>query len=478
MSQPRNSFADNARQGIEQSAKAPSPPKPAELSSAYKSEAHPSLLSLRSLAHNAEFDAFRQAWPIAMKERGDEPFLVALYTLIAETELAAGNHDGLTEAANVLIERFGAPEGHYALAQSEFLHGEYDAAIRRLESVVYKHRDYVDATRLLAKSLRDSGQIEAAWRSLETLLPRFNDTSIWSTMATLVESHADFIRLLAHFHRQQDIHGSSSGAAVSEKGPLAYVALGALRVGNFTLAKMVWEDLLRHMATLPAAPPITEPTIVNYSSRRAQLALIDLKRTLQTTDVPMFLVSGTLLGCVREGQLLGHDHDVDVGIWDNVDREHLLDTVRTSGLFYDKASRAPEIVRLKHVNGIIIDVFYHFRSPGDYWHRGVKIIWHNSPFGLATREFLGEEFLIPDDYDTYLTENYGDWRTPKINFDCAFDTPNAEVANRDELIIHTCKMLGQAMAAGTRGRTEFFLEKLKDLGRANLVEDLTKILSM
>ncbi|MDH3442691.1 MAG: hypothetical protein OEN50_02100 [Deltaproteobacteria bacterium] len=436
------------------------------------------LTSLRRLAGNADYDAFRQAWPAALAGCDNDASQLELHVLVAETELAAGDHQRLGEATTVLIGEFDAREGHYYQARSEFLHGRYDAAIERLQCVAYRHPDYIEAARLLAKSFRDAGQIEAAWRSLEALLPRCDDINVWSAMAGLVQSQADFIRMLNHFKRRQVSQDSNADTASNtpEKSPLEYLALGALRSGNFTLAKWIWEDLLRSIAVSPPelrrSQPDPKPKVAEYSSRRAELALIDLKRTLEAADISMFLVSGTLLGFVREGRLLGHDHDVDVGVWDDVDRERLLSIVRKAGLFYDQASRTREIVRVKHVNGIVIDIFYHFRSPGDYWHRGVKIIWHNSPFGLVRRKFLGENFLIPDDHDKYLTENYGDWRTPKIDFDCAFDTPNAEVANHDELLIHTYRMLNQALVTGARGRASFFLGKLRELGRDKFVDDI------
>ncbi|MFN0313739.1 MAG: hypothetical protein ACKVQA_01700, partial [Burkholderiales bacterium] len=456
------------------------PSNSAAKSSALRSPAQTTLASLKSLAQNAEYEAFRQAWRVALNEGDGGVPQVSLYKLLAETELAAGDHERLAAAARVLIDEFGAPEGGYYQAHSDYLHAQYASAIERLQCVVYQSPDYVEAATLLAKCFRDAGQSEAAWRSLESLLPKSDDLMIWSAMASLVQSQTDFTRLLGHFQKRQVSPGPTPGESVvaPDKHPLEYLALGALRTGNFTLAKSVWQDLLRHIAGLPPRGPGAQPTAPEYSSRRAQLALIDLKRTLQAAEIPMFLVSGTLLGCVREGRLLGHDHDVDVGIWDEVNREHLLSVLLKSGLFYDQASRAPEIVRLKHVNGIVIDMFYHFRSPGDYWHRGVKIIWHNTPFKLAVRNFLGEEFLIPEDYDTYLTENYGDWRTPKIDFDCAFDTPNAQIANRDELLIHTYKMLGQAMAAGALGRAAFFLARLREMGVKDFADALSKQLRL
>ena len=77
----------------------------------------------------------------------------------------------------------------------------------------------------------------------------------------------------------------------------------------------------------------------------------------------------------------------------------------------------------------------------DYWHAGGKSKWHNTPFDLIAHQFLGASYLIPKTYDRYLTENYGDWYTPKINFDSALDTPNMEVIDNKAMLIYLYKKL-------------------------------------
>ncbi|AHG84819.1 Cps7C [Bibersteinia trehalosi USDA-ARS-USMARC-189] len=176
-----------------------------------------------------------------------------------------------------------------------------------------------------------------------------------------------------------------------------------------------------------------------YSDKLAAQALNDLKFVMAQQSIPFFLISGTLLGCIREGKLLGHDKDIDVGVWDDYDYEQLATLLGQSGYFYIVPTRTKHLVMLRHLNGIVIDVFIHYREENDYWHAGVKIKWHNSAFELAEKEFLGNNYLIPKDYDRYLTENYGDWKTPKVDFDSAFDTPNMEIYNQTEMTIYKIK---------------------------------------
>lgn len=54
---------------------------------------------------------------------------------------------------------------------------------------------------------------------------------------------------------------------------------------------------------------------------------------------------------------------------------------------------------------------------------------------------FGGILFNPQTYDRYLTENYGDWYTPKINFDSALDTPNMEVIDNKAMLIYLYKKL-------------------------------------
>lgn len=102
--------------------------------------------------------------------------------------------------------------------------------------------------------------------------------------------------------------------------------------------------------------------------------------------------------------------------------------------------RSPHCLRVRHVNGTPIDIFTHYRDKNDFWHGGVKVSWHNSPFTLKEIQFKGIPVLIPDNPETYLEENYGkDWKLPKEKFDSAVDCPNLKIENEYELRIHHMK---------------------------------------
>ena len=301
-------------------------------------------------------------------------------------------------------------------------------------------------------------------------IPRSSRAKPWLIAANLTDTGEDLTELMLiwkDWQRNKDY----------KKDVYEYIALAALRGGNINLARLLWQKSLLKVVDREEKFDGLNVKTPSYSSKRAEEALIGLNNFFNANDIEMFLVSGTLLGCIRENSLLGHDKDIDVGIWDGCDRTQLLKLIRQSGLFTELSSRSNEILRLKHINGINIDVFYHFREADDYWHGGVKMKWHNTPFSLEKRTFLNETFLIPSNAELYLVENYGDdWKEPITDFDSAFDTPNGEVLDRDEMAIHCFKGLLNSCIANNIPRINFYLNKLVEFGEQAFSEQYREAL--
>lgn len=169
----------------------------------------------------------------------------------------------------------------------------------------------------------------------------------------------------------------------------------------------------------------------------AELALRDFDRMLR--GVPWFVISGTFLGIVREGGFLSHDYDIDVGVNGSVPLSDLLDCIAAQECFalrkvdiqpaYGPLLAArPMLLKLIHCTGVPIDIFYHYRTEDDRVVHGSSLHhWFNSPFALSDYTLSGISVRGPDEADRYLTENYGDWRTPVTDFNCSTDTPNLAI---------------------------------------------------
>ena len=157
-----------------------------------------------------------------------------------------------------------------------------------------------------------------------------------------------------------------------------------------------------------------------FDPKQASVALVDLQHALDQVGQKAFLVSGTLLGFAREGRILLHDKDIDVGIigWEGQydviralldSRQFSLDVRRLRG---HKTHHIP----VKHLaSGVSIDIFvYHAENgklvTGVESYYGYLQRFAFTPFELKPVKFLDIDFYVPADVERNLAENFGDWR--------------------------------------------------------------------
>jgi hypothetical protein len=168
--------------------------------------------------------------------------------------------------------------------------------------------------------------------------------------------------------------------------------------------------------------PAESTSLKTFDVKKANKALSDLSEMANAKGTPVFLVSGTLLGCVREGQLLSHDKDIDVGIvgWEN--QYTLCMALQESGRFTVSAQHLKGedtfyIPICHNATGMWIDIFV-YHPQGEHLVTGVDFFFGYrqtfafTPFELKDVEFLGVSMKIPVDAELNLTENYGQWRLP------------------------------------------------------------------
>jgi phosphorylcholine metabolism protein LicD len=171
----------------------------------------------------------------------------------------------------------------------------------------------------------------------------------------------------------------------------------------------------------------------------ASRALKDLAIISNNKNIPFFLVSGTLLGYAREGKLLAHDKDIDVGIigWEN--QYELSLAIKQSGLFdfeigFLKGQKT-YFIPIRHITtGVCIDIFV-YHEDQDKLITGVDFFFGHqqtfafSKFNLNKVNFLGVEMYVPDNFESNLEENFGDWRHPDKGYISHLESPSTMHSN-------------------------------------------------
>jgi len=182
-----------------------------------------------------------------------------------------------------------------------------------------------------------------------------------------------------------------------------------------------------------------------------------LVESLEQHNVKYYLDFGSLIGAVRDNGLIPWDDDIDISLFDESDYNKVPDVLndirkkhklRTYIFTFEwaakkRSKRRKEVYvdRIKFTNkenfqiakvrtnrfwffgrgNTCIDIFFKYKFEGDsYWLANAR---ENSvPIELTCEDltrinFCGVQCWIPKEYDDYLTYIYGDWKTPKEQWD-------------------------------------------------------------
>jgi hypothetical protein len=166
--------------------------------------------------------------------------------------------------------------------------------------------------------------------------------------------------------------------------------------------------------------------------------LLDARSILVSLNIRFWLTDGTLLGYFREGDIIGHDRDIDLGLMIDAYSDEIVPAFRRQGfdvkyvLGEKKLGLELSFIR-ERVN---VDLFFFYREGSRLWHgcwegidKGRKrnlIKYYYEPFELKEIEFFGASFNVPADTLKYVETKYGEgWQTPVKEWDWAMGPANA-----------------------------------------------------
>lgn len=328
-------------------------------------------------------------------------FLQHLRRQSVETEIWVRIASCLSSRHPLYVETSGLPQvdvDYRALAELYSLCA--DAAKQAKVSDVQKALIHLSAS-----ALETSGDHAAAAQILGKTDPHGRSVAVQMDSARCRCKQGDLLESLRHLDR----------------------ALELLAENPLTQEKVAIED---SQETRPAE----SQSLKTFDVKKANKALSDLNEMANAKGTPVFLVSGTLLGCVREGQLLSHDKDIDVGIvgWEN--QYALCMALQESGRFTVSAQHLKGqdtfyIPICHNATGMWIDIFV-YHPQGEHLVTGVDFFFGYrqtfafTPFELKDVEFLGVSMKIPVDAELNLTENYGQWRLPDPYYLSHLESPS------------------------------------------------------
>jgi phosphorylcholine metabolism protein LicD len=164
----------------------------------------------------------------------------------------------------------------------------------------------------------------------------------------------------------------------------------------------------------------------------AKNGLLVLRPVLDNLGYEWYLGHGTLLGAVREHDLIFHDNDIDCPINENADLQKVADALTAADFYILKleyfgiSAVVPGAKKSKEDPwDLHVDIWKQYRYPNnqvfEVYEKGPWVDTSDgghpmynkfiipAPTKIIRTTFLGEEFPIPENYDDILTVEYGDW---------------------------------------------------------------------
>lgn len=189
------------------------------------------------------------------------------------------------------------------------------------------------------------------------------------------------------------------------------------------------------------------PQLTSNNLLAARKLLFTVTSLLDERGIRYHLEGGTLLGIVRDQDLLPWDHDVDISI--PVEQAEQLLKLRWTLLLmgYKMSVRKSQVdagpirkhqysvIKIKPLAGylkywlvppekknfVVLDIFMKTSdATHTYWQAKDKVMRVERRYYHTheTVDYLGHAMKVPNDYRGYLTEKYGDWSIPVREWDC------------------------------------------------------------
>lgn len=200
-----------------------------------------------------------------------------------------------------------------------------------------------------------------------------------------------------------------------------------------------------------------------FTRQDAIAAITQVREIFSAHGKRFFLISGTLLGAVRDGNFISNDYDIDLGVFSD---EVPLPSIKEmfAGTGFVQTENYPHKVAFKSKKGLIVEFFACYRKPDHILMVGWEGVhtWYFSPFDLIEYEFLGEKFLVPDNYEKNLEENFGNWRRPTVYYDVSYDVPARVYGNNVEALVYLTNRFCRSLENGWRDLSYQPAKNLRD----------------
>ncbi|MDE7195581.1 MAG: hypothetical protein K2N69_01015 [Helicobacter sp.] len=294
-------------------------------------------------------------------------------------------------------------------------------AIEALNEGIARNPQSLELQLLLAQTHLGMHNANAAKNIIEPLYHVHHDN------LTIVALYMNILIALGDYQKGLELIPFLSKNASNHAGILNNIGLIYIETGDMHNAIASFRKGFRTIIAnpLPKAAPRAQEFMDQGSAKAGLLAI---KKTLDELGVPFLLAGGTILGIHRDGDILPHDKDVDLGLPWGIPRAELIHTLKHYNFVcnYTEEDIAGEKgqwnISVVHVpTGTTIDFFFCKVEENKLiigLNKNGKVLQNRfTNTGRCQVEYAGETFLTFGSLDKHLEEFYGkDWCVPQANY--------------------------------------------------------------
>lgn len=204
-------------------------------------------------------------------------------------------------------------------------------------------------------------------------------------------------------------------------------------------------------------------------------SMIEIVDILRDHNKNPFIAFGTLLGMIREGKILEHDKDADLGIFvEGYDEVYeivsllcKIEHFTAPGIIKNtKTNNSLNIAIYDYKRGVAVDLFFFYKSNANnkiYSGIGTKcgnLLWEFNEFQLVEKEINNYRFLIPNNYQYHLTELYNDWSKTVEVWDSLLNCPNIPQSSVNAVYFFGLQRMYKSISEGKILKARNYLETL------------------
>ncbi|SMC24350.1 hypothetical protein SAMN02745857_01863 [Andreprevotia lacus DSM 23236] len=359
---------------------------------------------------------------------GSPPLLQAYLERLQQLRDAA-QFDALRQAAQWLCTHFPAcAPGWGWLARACIALGETGAALGALDapSLAMAPQHYLQCWR--GELCLEIGALDRAADALTRALSVADDALLpkikyhWQRLLWLGVAHGYRDAAISYATRLRQAYPHDACwphilcSAYQDSGEIA----GAFQQGRQAVAL--------YLDGVADAGPLDVHAVPHFVRPEAEAILDRVRAALDAAGIQWCLYAGTLLGVIRDGELLAYDKDLDIAIPAASSRDAVIETMRLAGFQAVPEGANPgeemawRIIFATPDSPISLDVFF-IHPDGDehvrlgMQHAGHPVRCRLPRFDFGLHDWRNSLWPVPADPAAFLLSFYGDgWREPDPYF--------------------------------------------------------------